>query len=252
MAAQTESEPVVDDRIDITVDGAVMGTYLAHPAPSGAYPGVIVAHQLFGATADVRDIARRIAGLGYIAIVPDFYHRSAPGIELPATPEGRARGFELMGGLSRAGVRADVGVALEYLRDRPDCTGKAGMIGVSMGGHLAYYAASQFDLAVTVVLYAGWLTGTDMPVSTPEPTLELTPGIKGRVLFLVGDQDHVISEAQRAAIAERLAAAGVRHEMVEFPDAPHAFLSEDAPTFHPAAAAESWRRIAGVLAAELR
>jgi dienelactone hydrolase/putative intracellular protease/amidase len=239
------------ERVEIAVGPDVMGAYVARPVTPGTYPGVIVAHQLFGVTPDVRAIADRIAGLGYVAIAPDFYHRSEPGAELPVTDEGRARGFALMNELSRDGVLADVRAARAYLRGRGDATGQVGMVGVSMGGHLAYYAATQLDLAVAVVLYAGWLTGTDMPVSRPEPTLELTPGITGRLLFIVGDRDHVIDEKQRTAIADRLTAEGVRHEVVVIPGAPHAFLSEGTASYHAAAAVVAWRRVEEVLAGEL-
>lgn len=211
-----------------------MRAYVAKPQKPGSYPGVIVAHQLFGVTADIRETADRIAGLGFVAVAPDFYHRTQPGAELPADDAGRQRGFELMHTLTREGVLADVHAALDYL----DTAQPYGMVGLSMGGHLAYYAATQLDLAVTVVLYAGWLTGTDIPVSRPEPTLELTGGIKGRLVYLVGADDHVITAEQRETIANRLAAEGVDHEVIVYPGAPHAFLSTDLP-----AAEQAWQAI---------
>jgi hypothetical protein len=72
----------------------------------------------------------RIARLGYAVAAPNFFHRSERPVVLASAPEGRTRGFALIGTLTRQGV---------------------------------------LDLAVTIALYAGWLTGTDMPVSTPEP-----------------------------------------------------------------------------------
>ncbi|WP_248966048.1 dienelactone hydrolase family protein [Sphaerisporangium perillae] len=239
------------ERVEVRVGDGVMSAYAACPAAPGAYPGVIVAHQLFGVTPDVRAIADTIAALGYVTIAPDFYHRSEAGVELPADEEGRARGFALMGELTRAGVLADVRAAQRYLRDRADASGRVGMVGVSMGGHLAYYAATQLDLAVTVVLYAGWLTGTDIPVSRPEPTLELTADITGRMVVIVGDRDHVVTEEQRTAIAQRLEADGIRHEVIVIPDAPHAFLSVGTPTFHATAAEQTWKLIAHSLTTEL-
>ncbi|WP_218001879.1 dienelactone hydrolase family protein [Microtetraspora malaysiensis] len=229
--------------------GGVMDAFVARPAAPGEYPGVIVAHQLFGLTQDVRTVAERIAALGYVVIAPDFYHRSDAGVELAADDQGRARGFALMGELTRDGVLTDVRAAMAYLRDQAGVTGSIGMVGMSMGGHLAYYAATRLDeLAVTIVLYAGWLTGTDIPVSRPEPTLDLTPGITGRIVVIVGERDHVITADQRTAIADRLKADGIRHEMVVIPEAPHAFLSPGVPTFRPRASEEAWRRIEQALA----
>jgi len=152
-----------------------------------------------------------------------------------------------MGTLTRPGVLADVQAAREYLG-----TGeRTAMVGLSMGGHLAYYAATQLDLAVTIALYAGWLTSTGMPVSTPEPTIELTAGIKGRLVYIVGEDDHVVTPEQRTAIDARLTAEGIRHDMIIIPGAAHAFLAEGTPAYQPAPAAQAWQVIARTLAAEL-
>jgi carboxymethylenebutenolidase len=216
--------------------------------PPGATAGVVLAHQLFGLTADVRAAADRIASLGYAVVAPDFFHRSEQAVVLPATDEGRTRGFALMGALTREGVLADVQAAVSYLD-----VGRVGMVGLSMGGHLAWYAATQLDLAVTVALYAGWLTGGDvMPLNKPEPVLSLAGGIKGRMVYIVGDNDHVVTAEQRARIAERLAAEGVRHDMLVLPGAGHAFLAEGTPSYDEAAAGTAWQAITGALAAELQ
>jgi carboxymethylenebutenolidase len=93
---------------------------------------VILAHQLFGLTADVRDAADRIARLGYVVAAPNFFHRSERPVVLASTPEGRTKGFALMGTLTRQDVLADVRAAREYLG-----TGeRTAMVGLSMGGHL--------------------------------------------------------------------------------------------------------------------
>ncbi|MFI6603107.1 dienelactone hydrolase family protein [Nonomuraea sp. NPDC050536] len=227
------------ETVSIQTPDGPMGAYLARPAAPGAYPGVIVAHQLFGVTEDVRAVADRIARGGYVVLAPDFYHRAEPGVELPVTDEGRARGFELMATLSRTGVLEDVQAAAAHLAAREDTTGAVGMVGLSLGGHLAYLAATRLDLTVTVVLYAGWLTGTEIPISRPEPTLDLTAGIKGRLVYIVGDRDHVVTAEHRAAIADRLRAEGVAHEMVVVEGAPHAFLSDPDSPYQE----ETWRHI---------
>lgn len=239
-SARGVAEAVVSALSWVSLGG--MRAYVARPRVPGSYPGVVVAHQLFGVTADIREAADRIAALGYVAIAPDFYHRAEPGVELAADDAGRERGFALMNTLTREGVLADVRAAMDYLGTvRP-----VGMLGLSMGGHLAYYAATQVDLAVTVVLYAGWLTGTDISVSRPSPTLDLTSGIKGRLLYLVGSDDHVITAEQRQRIADRLEADRIDHQVIVYAGAPHAFLSMDLP-----AAEEAWKTIEEALAASL-
>ncbi|MEZ0094655.1 dienelactone hydrolase family protein [Streptacidiphilus sp. EB129] len=236
--------PIVADRVDIPVgDGAPMGAYLARPAAAGSCPGVVVAPELYGVNADVRAVCDRLAGFGLVALAPDFHHRTAPGAELPRDDAGRTRGFELLHQMTRAQVLTDVAAAVDRLHELG--AEQVGMVGLSMGGHIAYLAATEFPLYAVAVFYAGWLPTTDIPLSRPEPTLSLTPKITGRLLYLVGGDDHVISPDQRREIGAALEEAGVRHEVVVYPGIGHSFLSSD-----PAAADDAWRRVHALFVGE--
>lgn len=104
---------IYTERVDITlVDGDSMGAYVARPTSDGPHPGVIVAMELFGVSAHVRDVCERLASLGYLAVAPDFHHRIAPGVELAEDQDGRARGFELLQQMTRPHVLADVHAAI--------------------------------------------------------------------------------------------------------------------------------------------
>ncbi len=153
--------------------------------------------------------------------------------------------------MTREQALEDLRAAIALLRARDDATGAVGMVGFSFGGHVAYLAATQLDLAVTVVFYGGWLTATEIALSRPEPTLALTPGIGGPLLFLVGDQDHAVPAADREQIAAALAAAGVAHELVVYPDTPHGFFCDVRDTYRPAQAADAWERVRRALASAL-
>jgi carboxymethylenebutenolidase len=104
---------------------------------------------------------------------------------------------------------------------------------------------------VVVAAYPGWLGGTEIGLSRPEPTLALTPGIRGRVLVLCGDADHAISAADLAQIEAALAGAGVAHEVVTYPGVAHGFLCDRRDSYDPVAAADAWARIDALLEREL-
>ena len=226
--------------IQVGDDGPPMSAYLSRPADGGPFPGVVVGMELFGVDTAVRAACDRLAGLGFAALAPDLHHRTAPGVELPRDAEGRERGFELLGLMTRATVVDDVRACVNYLRGAG--SDRVGMVGLSMGGHIAYLAATALDLAAVAVFYGGWLPTTDISLSRPEPTLSLTPGITGRVLYLVGEDDHVVPPEHRREIAAALRNAGVEHEIVVYPGAGHGFLSTD-----PAAADDAWRRVQALL-----
>lgn len=162
-------------------------------------------------------------------------------MELPRDDEGRAAGFGYLRQVTRDTALADMRAVLDHLGDRP-----VGVLGFSAGGHLAYLAATQLPIRATAVLYGCWLPSTDIPLSQPSPTLELTPGIAehdGALLYLVGGRDALIPEPARDHIRAALTSAGVRHELVTYPNAEHAFFWEGTPSYDPAATNAAWDRL---------
>jgi carboxymethylenebutenolidase len=242
---------VLTEHVEMRVgDGSVMGGYLARPAGPGARPAVLVAHELFGGTAHVRDVCERLASRSYVALAPDFYHRAGAGAELPHDPAGRERGFGLLRELGRDGALADAVAAYDFATKRG--SEQVGVVGFSLGGHIAYLAATALPFAAVVAAYPGWLAGTEIGLSQPAPTLERSAGIRGQVLVLIGDADHAISGAERDAIDGALATAGVTHEVVTYPGVQHGFMCDRRDTYDAAAAKDAWARIDGLLDGALR
>jgi carboxymethylenebutenolidase len=253
--------------VEIPVAGAAMPAFLARPAtgppqsgadergadersagraPSGT--AVIVAHELFGVNPDIRSVVEDLAGAGYLAIAPEFYHRDAPpGHWLERDDAGREEGFKLLHRLGREQAVADVAACIDWLRAQPGVE-RAAMVGFSAGGHLAYLAACRLPLTATAVLYGGWLPTTDIPLSRPTPTLDETPGITGRLLYLAGEDDALIDAAQRRQIAAALAGAGTDHELVSYPATGHAFFWPGTPAFSQPSRDDAWARILRLLA----
>lgn len=234
---------ITTEEVKVPVGDSVMTAFRATPPQEDPGPVVVVAFEMFGLTPYVREIAERVAGLGYTAIAPDFYHRSGPGNVLDEKE--RERGFTLIGELTREGVLADVSAAIE-LAGNP---ATAGMLGLSVGGHLAYLAAAKLDLAATAVFYGGWLTTTELALSRPEPTVTLTPDIRGKLLFLTGGADHAVPPRDLEEIGAALSEGG--HELVVYPDTPHGFFCHRRETYRPEAADDAWRRVRTLFAEEL-
>lgn len=252
----SEHNEILTEWVQIPVDGNAnpMNAFLARPEKSGPWPAVLIGFEMFGVTGYLRAVAAQVAAAGHLALVPDFYHwQSADGstTELTADASGRARGLELINGLVRDQVTADVNAAIGELTTRPDCNGQAAMVGLSAGGHIAYYAATQIPLAALVAFYPGWLTGSDVGLSRDEPVLANTPGLAALgtpALIMAGADDHLYAPGDIKAIETALADAGVDHEVVVYPGTPHGFACFERETYRPEAAADAWQRAHELLA----
>jgi carboxymethylenebutenolidase len=231
-------------------DGTTLPAYLARPTADPAPTGVIVAHELFGVNPDIRGVADDLATAGYLTVAPEFYHRdAAPGRWLERDDAGRQEGFGYLHRLRRDQALADVAAGLEWLRSQPGIE-RVAVVGFSAGGHLSYLAACRLPVSRTAVLYGGWLPSTDIPMSQPTPTLDLTPGITGRILYLVGEDDALIDAGQREQIRAALAAAGVEAAVVSYPGVGHAFFWPGTPTFDKRARDDAWARILALLGSD--
>ncbi len=229
-------------------DGTVLPAYAARPATTAA-TGVIVAHELFGVNPGIQGVVEATSPRpSFLAVAPEFYHRSAPpGRWLPRDDAGRAEGFGYLNELTRKHALDDTEAAIAWLRSQPGIE-RIAMMGFSAGGHLAFLAACSLDVDATAVLYGGWLTVTDIPLSQPDPALSLAKGIRGRLLYLVGENDFLITAEQREQIAAALLAAGPGHEVVSYPGVDHAFWWPDTPEYSQQARDDAWSRILAMLA----
>ena len=240
---------ITSELIQIPVaDGTTLQAYVSRPAADTAPVGVIVAHELFGVNPDIRGVADDLAAAGYLTITPEFYHRVAPpGRWLGRDDRGRQEGFAYLNRLTRQQALDDTAACTGWLISQPAIEQTA-MIGFSAGGHLSYLAACQLPISRTAVLYGGWLPRTDIPMSQPSPTLALTAGIRGRILYLVGADDALIDAGQRREIRDALQEGSTDHEFVTYPGTAHAFFWPGTPAFSRQARDDAWSRILALLA----
>jgi carboxymethylenebutenolidase len=230
-------------------DGSRLPLHLARPDSAPSPVGVIVAHELFGVNPDIAGVVEDLATAGFLTLAPEFYHRAAlAGRWLTRDDAGRKEGFALLHQLTRAEALADLEAGLGWLRGQPGIEAVA-LVGFSAGGHLAYLGACSLPIEATAILYGGWIPSTEIPLSQPTPTLALTPGITGRLLFLFGGDDALIDAGHRQAIGDALAAAGVDHELIVYPGVGHAFFWSDTPAFDRSARDDAWARILRLLRA---
>jgi len=215
--------------------------YLARPLGPGPFGGVVVIHHMPGWDEATKEITRKLAYHGYLAVCPNLYSREAPG----ASPDDAAAIVRTKGGVPDSRLVGDVAGAARLLRSFPSSNGKVGVIGYCSGGRQAFLAACSLDLDAAVDCYGAFVTGTPpegMPLKV-EPIVHLAPNLSCPLLGLFGAEDQYPSPEHVAELEAELTRLGKEHEFHSYEGAGHAFFNVDRPSYRPEAAADGWRRV---------
>ena len=209
--------------------------YLVKPAnASGRLPGVLVVHENRGLNPHIEDIARRIAVDNYIAFAPDAL---AP---LGGYPGDEDKARELFTKLDQAKTREDFVAAANWLKARPDCTGKIGAVGFCYGGGIVNMLATRLpDLAAAVPFYGN------------QPSAEDAATIKAPMLIHYAEHDDRIN-AGWPAFEAALKVHHVSYQEFTYPGTQHGFNNDTTPRYDADAAKLAWSRTMDFFARHLR
>jgi len=222
--AETDEDIITED-IKYDGDGSPMGGYLARPKKPGKFGAVMVIHENRGLNPHTKDIARRIAKAGYIALAADAL---AP---FGGTPGNEDEARALFAKIDVTKNLNNFLKGLDYLKGRPESNGKTACVGFCWGGALSNQLAVHSPTLKTAVAYYG-----------RQPEAADVPKIKAFVQLHYGGLDERIN-AGIPAYEEALKAAGVKYEVYIYEGAQHAFLNDSAPTrYNPEAAKLAWER----------
>jgi carboxymethylenebutenolidase len=240
---------------DITFnsDGFEMQGYLARPKAQGSYPGVLVLHEAFGLVEHERDVARRFANAGFIALASNLYSRVGPLKNASDMDEVRAKMF----GLSDGQLVRDFEAAAACLRAQPGANGKVGCVGFCVGGRWALlFACSSDKVNAAIDCWGGFVTrATPEAITTaerPRPVIELLSQVRCPLYVVGGDEDTNPSPADCQEIERRLHNAGKSVQCEIFKNAGHAFFADYRPSYREKAAFELWPKIVAFFQSSLK
>ncbi len=236
--AQAQTIPENDSRIVaamVDIPGAPgLKGYLVKPKSGGKLPAVLVIHENRGLNPHIKDVTRRMAAEGFVALGLDYL---AP---MGGTPADEDKGRDMIGQLKQPDVVAYGKAAVAYLKGLPDSNGKVGAIGFCWGGGAVNnLAVADPDLSAGVAYYGG------------QPKAEDVPKIKAALMLHYAGLDERIN-AGIPAFEAALKQAGKTYEIHTYEGANHAFNNDtNAARYDKEAADLAWRRTVGFLKKQL-
>ena len=222
-------------------NGDTINAYFARPSGAGPYPGLVVTHHMPGWDEFYREMTRRFAQHGYLAICPDLYFRAGHGT--PDDIAGKVRGE---GGVSDDQAVADLKGGLDFLKSLPQSNGKVGIIGTCSGGRYSYLTACRtkaFDAVAD--LWGGAVVATPDQLNEKRPVapVDLTKDLNCPLLGLFGNDDQGPSPDQVNRHEEELKKHGKNYQFHRYDGAGHGFFYYDRPAYRPEQAMDGWSKV---------
>lgn len=230
---------VATSDVQFQSDNVAIRAFLARPASTAKpAPTVVVIQEWWGLSDHIKDVARRFAWEGYVALAPDLYSRL--GSKVTKDPKEAAA---LMNALSSQAALRDLNASVRFLKTQPFVDpDRVGAVGFCMGGTFTLtLACHNSDVKAAVPFYG------------KVPPLESLEYLLCPVLYHYGAKDGWVTRQEVEVLREGLTRYGKSGEVVVYPEANHAFFNDTRPeVFRPAEAKQAWERTLQFLSRHLR
>ena len=223
------SENLSDRMVSYPSDGVTMAGYVVGPKAKGRYPAVLIVQEWWGLNDHIKDIARRFAREGYVAIAPDLFSRL--GHKVTADPNEAGK---LMQTLKEADGLTDLRASVTYLKtlDGVD-SNRIGVTGFCMGGSYALMLPCTTREIRAVVPFYGQVPNPDTPLKN----------LAAPLLYIYGEDDGWITNADVQRLRDALRKYNKPGEIKTYPGCTHAFFNDTRKeVYRPAEAADAWKR----------
>ena len=242
-AISTDSEGLTAGEIKVPAEGGDMPAYRAQPASGGNFPVILVVQEIFGVHEHIKDICRRLAKQGYLAIAPELYARQGDPRKYSNMQELMS---EVVSKVPDAQVMGDLDASVAWAKANGSDTARLGITGFCWGGRITWlYAAHNPQIKAGVAWY-GRIVGQTSELNPKNP-IDVAAQLKGPVLGLYGGQDQGIPldtlEQMRKALMASDNAASKASAIRVYDDAPHAFNADYRPSYRKEAAEDGWKRL---------
>ena len=239
----TDTNGLTAGEVKIPVADGEMPAYRAMPATGKHFPVALVVQEIFGVHEYIKDVCRRFAKLGYLAVAPELYARQGDVSKLTDIQQIIST---VVSKVPDAQVMSDLDATVAWAGKNKGETDHVGITGFCWGGRIVWlYAAHAPKLAAGVAWY-GRLVGPTNELQ-PQNPIDVTASLKAPVLGLYGGKDQGIPlesiEQMRSRLKLSAQKAASSSEIVVYPDAPHGFHADYRPSYTKDAAVDGWARL---------
>jgi carboxymethylenebutenolidase len=236
----TDTKGLEAGEVKIPVSDGEIPAYRALPENGGPFPVILVVQEIFGVHEHIKDICRRLAKLGYLAVAPELYARQG---DVSKITDFREIFSKVVSKVPDKQVMSDLDATVAWAKGTgKGDVAKLGTTGYCWGGRIVWlYAAHNPDLKAGVAWY-GRLVG-DADELHPKHPIDVVSSIKAPILGLYGEADQGISVASVDKMRAALKEAGKTAEIVLYPETPHAFFADYRPSYRKDKAEDGWKRM---------
>ncbi|MEO6362680.1 MAG: dienelactone hydrolase family protein [Caldimonas sp.] len=237
---------------DIATDDGAMNSFVVHPEEGGPHPVVLFYMDAPGFRDELHDMARRIAAVGYVVVLPNLYYRRAREFELAERTEpAMAVMFEHMNSLDAATAECDTRAMLAFVDALPAAdASRIGAVGYCMSGPIVMWAAAAFSDRLACIAS---IHGANMATDQPDSPHRMPAQIRCESYFACAEIDKWAPPADIERLAAALGAAGTPHRVEWYPGVQHGFVFPHRVGIYDRAAAERhWERLFSLFDRNLR
>lgn len=225
--------------VQIPVPGGSLPAYFARPAKGTRFPIVLVNEEIFGVHEHIKDLCRRLAKVGYLAVATEYYARIG---DLSKMTDVKQIITDVISKEPDAQYMADADSTLDWAAHNKGDIGRVAVTGFCRGGRQTWLFAAHNPHVKAAVAWYGPLLG-DRTAIQPATATDYADQIKCPLLGLYGGQDASISADSVKAAETKAKAAGKTVDIVIYPDAPHGFNADYRPSYRKDAAEDGWKRM---------
>jgi carboxymethylenebutenolidase len=235
----TDTNGLTAGEVKIPVGDGDIPAYRAMPASGTIFPTILVVQEVFGVHEHIKDVCRRLAKLGYLAVAPALYARQGD----PSTIAEISRLIkEIVSRVPDQQVMRDLDATVAWAAKNRGDISKLGITGFCWGGRIVWLYAAHNPSVKAGGAWYGRLVG-DKNEMTPSQPVDVAGKIKGAVLGLYGGQDQGIPLTTVDQMRAALKAAGNRSEIIVYPNSQHGFYADYRPSYDKQAAPDAWSKL---------